>query len=166
MKNTTKKLVLLFTLTMVYFFISYDVIDMPFSYHPCYEHEWVNYQNKTTFHSKLFGDIPIANIGGRVYTINGFHHVADVAPVDGHMWIFYFIFWFKVLLIVTLLICLHIYTNLKFIKSECAKLFIGGTVLSYFFFVEQVSLRYGFSEVIIVILLTMNCMFTGSEQES
>lgn len=154
MKSSTKKLILLLVAVMPYFVISYDVVDMPFSYHRYAEHEWEYYRSKEIYHSKFFGNIPIANIGGRIDTGNGPHYVEDIAPVDGYMWIVKMINWYKAILIIVLFAALIFNSELE-TKDTTPRERLGACILGIVLglcTLFDLSLSYGFSEILILIL--------------
>jgi len=162
------KNILLFTVTIVYFFISYDVIDLPykiietkptsgFGSYGTLEHYWEEKSTKI-FHSKLFGDIPIRY--GDAYTEWSFHTPAYIGresqPVE-KMWILPLINWYKAILI-GLLYCSLFLSRLKKENEEYFFWYFAPGIIWSICTLFNLSLSYGLSEIIIIMLLAINFM--------
>ena len=163
------KNILLFTVTIIYFFVSYDVIDLPYKiiddkgymlsnfWNPDYgtmDHDWEK-ESKNSFHSKLFVNIKI--IYGNVYASWADGTIEKEARPVEKMWILSLINWYKAILISLLYSSLFL-TKLKRENEQYYFFYFVPGVIWSFFTLFNLSPSYGLSEIIIIILLAINFM--------
>ena len=179
MKNSSKKILGLLVAILVYFFISYDVIDMPYSNSvsvseakgwPSWKDSWSK-TSESTFHSKLYGDIPVIHshkVNFKEYAYNGGTRqtvTITVFPTDDKIWIIQLVNWSKALLIILLGVTIFFTTENS--KDEDTAGFLW-FILIYTLIHAIVSLwvlepTYGFSEILILVLFLANCFLPQKE---
>lgn len=162
------KNILLFVVTIVYFFISYDVVDLPYHYEKTYKdmgyihkHHWNETYNGTfqengKFHSKLFGDISFVP-GWTDDLEHPYNITEEFTLIKSDMWILHLINWYKAILI-SLLYCSLFLSKFKRKNEELFFFYFAPGVIWSICTLCDLSPSYGFSEILIVILLAINFM--------